>query len=112
MSKESGEVGENLSEHTSKALHETALYHDVKPSQWPIIYSEEYNISFLGLEKLHPFDAGKWGKVFAFLKGLNSRDVLSFNLAQSSLQIKKCIFYTNIRCHDMNVCIPIFKTKM
>ncbi|XP_056001159.1 histone deacetylase 11-like isoform X2 [Ostrea edulis] len=68
MSKESGEVGENSSEHTSKALHETALYHDVKLSQWPIIYSEEYNISFLGLEKLHPFDAGKWGKVFAFLK--------------------------------------------
>ncbi|KAG8127850.1 putative Histone deacetylase 11 protein [Naja naja] len=27
-----------------------------------------YNISFLGLEKLHPFDAGKWGKIIHFLK--------------------------------------------
>jgi len=23
----------------------------------------------MGLEKLHPFDAGKWGKVINFLKG-------------------------------------------
>ncbi|CAL1529385.1 unnamed protein product [Lymnaea stagnalis] len=41
---------------------------DVKASQWPIIYSSEYNISFCGLEKLHPFDAGKWGRIFEFLK--------------------------------------------
>jgi hypothetical protein len=24
----------------------------------------------MGLEKLHPFDAGKWGKVINFLKGM------------------------------------------
>lgn len=24
----------------------------------------------MGLEKLHPFDAGKWGKVISFLKGM------------------------------------------
>jgi hypothetical protein len=34
-----------------------------------MIYAVEYNISFLGLEKLHPFDAGKWGRVHEFLKG-------------------------------------------
>uniref|UniRef100_A0A8D0FBU6 Histone deacetylase 11 n=1 Tax=Strix occidentalis caurina TaxID=311401 RepID=A0A8D0FBU6_STROC len=32
------------------------------------IYSPDYNITFMGLEKLHPFDAGKWGKVINFLK--------------------------------------------
>ncbi|XP_060084846.1 histone deacetylase 11-like [Ylistrum balloti] len=51
-----------------KKIENCALYVDVKPSQWPIIYSPEYNIGFLGLEKLHPFDAGKWGKVYQFLK--------------------------------------------
>lgn len=34
----------------------------------PIVYSSAYNISFYGLEKVHPFDAGKWGKVFDGLK--------------------------------------------
>lgn len=44
------------------------LYVEVKANQWPIVYSENYNIGFLGLEKLHPFDSGKWGKVFQYLK--------------------------------------------
>ena len=48
----------------------TPLYFDIKETQWPIIYSPDYNIGFMGLEKLHPFDAGKWGRVFEFLKGL------------------------------------------
>ena len=39
-------------------------------SRWPIVYSPRYNITFLGLERLHPFDAGKWGKVISFLKGM------------------------------------------
>lgn len=34
----------------------------------PIVYHPDYNISFMGLEKLHPFDAGKWGKVIHFLR--------------------------------------------
>lgn len=28
----------------------------VKADQLPLIYSDRYNISFMGLEKLHPFD--------------------------------------------------------
>lgn len=51
-----------------KKVETCALYVSVKNSQWPIIYSPEYNIGFLGLEKLHPFDAGKWGRVYQFLK--------------------------------------------
>ncbi|XP_077181717.1 histone deacetylase 11 isoform X3 [Paroedura picta] len=48
--------------------HKTELYHDIPPTCWPIVYSPDYNITFMGLEKLHPFDAGKWGKVINFLK--------------------------------------------
>jgi histone deacetylase 11 len=33
----------------------------------PIIYSEKYNIRFFGLEKSHPFDAAKYGKVYRYL---------------------------------------------
>jgi len=33
----------------------------------PIVYSPDYNISFYGLEYLHPFDSKKYGKVFQFL---------------------------------------------
>lgn len=33
----------------------------------PIVYSEEYNISFIGLENLHPFDSKKYGRVFEML---------------------------------------------
>lgn len=40
-----------------------------EPHQWPIVYSNSYNIGFLGMEKVHPFDSGKWGKIFNFLKG-------------------------------------------
>uniref|UniRef100_A0A4W2IGG8 Histone deacetylase 11 n=1 Tax=Bos indicus x Bos taurus TaxID=30522 RepID=A0A4W2IGG8_BOBOX len=48
--------------------HPTQLYQHVPDSRWPIVYSPRYNITFLGLEKLHPFDAGKWGKVISLLK--------------------------------------------
>jgi len=41
----------------------------ISASQWPIIYHPIYNISFLGFEKMHPFDSGKWGKIHQFLIG-------------------------------------------
>jgi hypothetical protein len=30
-------------------------YGEIKQDSYPIIYSENYNITFIGLEKLHPF---------------------------------------------------------
>lgn len=44
------------------------LFVPVRGHQWPIVYRKEYNLGFLGLEKLHPFDSGKWGKIFNILK--------------------------------------------
>lgn len=49
------------------------LYFDVPPSKVPLIYSSDYNIAFLGMEKLHPFDSSKWGRICQFLA---SADVL------------------------------------
>jgi len=36
--------------------------------QIPLFYSSQYNISFWGLERVHPFDAAKYGKVVNQLK--------------------------------------------
>ncbi|KQK17906.1 hypothetical protein BRADI_1g37510v3 [Brachypodium distachyon] len=43
------------------------LYLDVPPSKVPVIYSVAYDIAFLGIEKLHPFDSAKWGRICKFL---------------------------------------------
>ncbi|KAG2440273.1 hypothetical protein HXX76_004385 [Chlamydomonas incerta] len=43
------------------------------PEQLPVVYHPNYNISFFGIEKLHPFDAGKFAKV---VKTLNRDGVL------------------------------------
>ncbi|KAI4316533.1 hypothetical protein L6164_024510 [Bauhinia variegata] len=43
------------------------LYFDAPLSKVPLIYSESYDISFLGVEKLHPFDSSKWGRICRFL---------------------------------------------
>uniref|UniRef100_A0A803LBB9 Histone deacetylase domain-containing protein n=1 Tax=Chenopodium quinoa TaxID=63459 RepID=A0A803LBB9_CHEQI len=43
------------------------LYFDVPPSKVPVIYSSVYNIAFFGIEKLHPFDSSKWGRICQFL---------------------------------------------
>jgi hypothetical protein len=44
--------------------HVSQLYISTEPHQLPIIYREEYNVHFGGIEKLHPFDAAKWGHIF------------------------------------------------
>lgn len=33
----------------------------------PLVYCPEYNITFGGIERLHPFDTGKWGRVVRFV---------------------------------------------
>ncbi|XP_053295793.1 histone deacetylase 11 isoform X2 [Pleuronectes platessa] len=51
-----------------KSSHPTGLYASIPRTCLPIVYHPDYNITFMGLEKLHPFDSGKWGKVIRFLK--------------------------------------------
>lgn len=60
-------VGINLSEEdslTATCIKNCVLYDvPIETNQVPIIYRPEYNITLFGLERLHPFDSGKWGKV-------------------------------------------------
>ncbi|GAX83362.1 hypothetical protein CEUSTIGMA_g10787.t1 [Chlamydomonas eustigma] len=36
--------------------------------QLPLVYSPKYNITFFGIEKLHPFDSAKFGKIVQALQ--------------------------------------------
>lgn len=44
----------------------------------PVIYADEYNISFFGIERLHPFDSKKWMRVYHYLNesGMLSPDAV------------------------------------
>src|SRR5580765_2428059 len=33
-----------------------------------VVYTRHYNISFLGIERLHPFDARKFGRAWSLLR--------------------------------------------
>ncbi|RZC68283.1 hypothetical protein C5167_031534 [Papaver somniferum] len=48
-------------------IHSSKLYFDVPLSMVPLIYSSSYDIAFFGIEKLHPFDSSKWGRICQFL---------------------------------------------
>ncbi|XP_065684720.1 histone deacetylase 11 [Hydra vulgaris] len=48
-------------------MHKSQLYKDIPYEKVPIIYNSMYNISFFGMEKLHPFDSGKWGRIIKML---------------------------------------------
>src|SRR5438270_889311 len=56
----------------------TALYATTGSShaqdKLPIVYSNDYNISFYGLEKTTPFDTAKYGKVASALKKRFGKD--------------------------------------
>ena len=67
--------------------NDVRLYTEIRPEQWPIIYSPEYDISFAGLERLHPFDSCKWSKVYRFLLG------------ESELYAAQCI--ASLRAHTL-----------
>ena len=48
-------------------LHSFALG-DEQEVPLPIVYSKHYNITLFAIQKLHPFDSEKYGRVFGYLK--------------------------------------------
>jgi histone deacetylase 11 len=63
-------MASSISDPETLQLHRilnSKLYFDIPPSKVPVIYSSVYDISFLGIEKLHPFDSSKWGRICQFL---------------------------------------------
>ncbi|KAH9761560.1 Histone deacetylase 2 [Citrus sinensis] len=62
------------------------LYFDIPIFKLPLIYSPDYDISFLGIEKLHPFDSSKWGRICQFL---SSEGFLDKNCIVEPLEASK-----------------------
>ncbi|XP_068623099.1 histone deacetylase 11 [Battus philenor] len=56
----------------------TSLYFDIREDQWPLVYDDKYNVSVMGLEKFHVFDAKKWRNIIQHLEDANfiTKDVL------------------------------------
>ena len=101
-------------EPVSKPIDATALpslprlYLDIKPDQLPIIYSSSYDISFFGLEKLHPFDTQKWGNIYKFLieSGLlanKSQSVQPLQINEAELLTHHSRDYINSLSTSVNV---------
>jgi len=45
-----------------------------------VIYHPAYNITFFGIERLHPFDAKKYGRAWALLKAEFGRDLKKYHV--------------------------------
>ncbi|XP_072239040.1 histone deacetylase 11 isoform X3 [Leuresthes tenuis] len=84
---------------TKKDFHHTDLYASIPQACLPIVYHPDYNITFMGLEKLHPFDSGKWGKVIHFLKEeqfiTNGKIVEAREATEEDLQVVHTKRYLN-----------------
>lgn len=99
-------------------LYSTELTTD----QCPIVYAPEYNISFCGVEKCHPFDAKKWGRIFRMLTESGQLSpgavVRSKQMSKEDLQIVHTKQYLRSLCSNITlasilevflvVCFPHF----
>ena len=73
-----------------------------------IVYHPNYNISFCGIEKIHPFDSQKYGNIYNILleKGLiNEDDVIKPDMPSRSFLLEKISkLYLLKMCYTLAVC--------
>ncbi|VDN23280.1 unnamed protein product [Gongylonema pulchrum] len=86
------------------------LYKDLEPKQLPIVYHPIYNISFCGIERCHPFDSRKWGRVHDILveSGMieEGQTVMPSEASNSDLRVVHTSLYLsslNCPCHVAKV---------
>ena len=71
-----------------------------------IVYSEDYNLSFCGIEKCHPFDSHKYGNVYRQLidKGVISK-VVTPGKVPRSLLIERVSKWLLLKiCYTIPIC--------
>uniref|UniRef100_A0AC34GYE2 Histone deacetylase domain-containing protein n=1 Tax=Panagrolaimus sp. ES5 TaxID=591445 RepID=A0AC34GYE2_9BILA len=80
-----------------RIVRDSQLRLKISSHQWPIVYSSHYNITCMGLERCHPFDSTKWGKVFKICQDagwLTKQNTIEPNEAKSAdLLISHTFFY-------------------
>jgi histone deacetylase 11 len=73
-----------------------------------IVYSPSYNITFCGIEKMHPFDSEKYGNIYKFLierQVINATNVTRpDNIPRSLLLEKMSKFYLLKLCYTICIC--------
>ncbi|XP_053545370.1 LOW QUALITY PROTEIN: histone deacetylase 11 [Bombina bombina] len=80
--------------HGGTMPHLTELYKDVPSTCWPIVYSSAYNITFMGLEKLHHL-IQEMGKVINFLKVTDESIVTCKEATEEDLSVVHTRRYLN-----------------
>ncbi|CAJ0590149.1 unnamed protein product [Cylicocyclus nassatus] len=63
-----GAVARSTSGTFDERVRATGLLVGISEHQCPLVFHEIYDVKMFGIEKCHPFDAGKWGRVYAKLK--------------------------------------------
>ena len=92
-------MGQSPSTEEDQDDGECRLYNiKVSDKQWPIVYADEYNISFGGLERVHPFDSGKWGKIYKHLKGTAPRVLADLAAAGLVGSGEVCLIWVLVSC--------------
>lgn len=89
---------------TTEPYCRSDLYFDIREDQWPIIYRQEYNVHFWGLERFHPFDAGKWGHIFQFLQNAKLVSEEEVVTPEEANKTDLLVVHTKSYIKSLNVC--------
>ncbi|CAN7988942.1 unnamed protein product, partial [Ixodes hexagonus] len=71
----------------------------------PVVYHPEYNISFYGLEKIHPFDAGKWGKIFDILMSSGLLSATNFHMPREATKEQLLLVHSQSYLNKLKFCV-------
>ncbi|MCP9262809.1 Histone deacetylase 2 [Dirofilaria immitis] len=79
------------------------LYKKIEQDQLPIVYHPIYNISFCGMERCHPFDSRKWGRVYEALlqSGMfeERQTIMPLEASMDDLRVvHTSIYLSSLRC--------------
>ncbi len=61
-----------------------------------IVYHEDYNIQFFGIEKFHPFDSCKYRKIFA---GISHLSLPTLTTDRGVADVSGDVFLIDVRDH-------------
>ncbi|KAM3717961.1 Histone deacetylase [Dirofilaria immitis] len=85
------------------AVQASKLYKKIEQDQLPIVYHPIYNISFCGMERCHPFDSRKWGRVYETLlqSGMfeERQTIMPLEASMDDLRVvHTSIYLSSLRC--------------
>lgn len=99
-----------LADRQLTAVKASKLYKEIERGQLPIVYHPVYNISFCGIERCHPFDSRKWGRVYETLlqSGMfeENQTIRPLEASMDDLRVVHSSTYLS------SLCCPCYVAKM